>query len=47
MTNTIAIALALTLGALITADILLNASAASLFLARQGLNLIGWLAFWR
>jgi hypothetical protein len=47
MTNAIAIVLGLTVACAVTADLLWNGSAASLFLAKQGLRLIGWLAFWR
>jgi hypothetical protein len=47
MTNGIAIGFVLIVGGAIAADLTLNAGSASLFMARQGLDLVQWLAFWR
>lgn len=47
MTNSLSVFLAVVILALIGADTIWNDAAASLFLARRGLNLIEMLAFWR
>jgi hypothetical protein len=47
MTNSMATVLAVVIGGLIAADVVLNDTTALLFLARKALDLIEWLAFWR
>ncbi len=47
MTNGITLVLAIAVGIALAADGLLNGWTASLFLAREFLDLIGWVAFWR
>jgi hypothetical protein len=47
MTNSIAIGLVVLILAALGADLYANDGAASLFLARKGVGLIEWMAFWR
>jgi len=47
MTNKTAIVFGLCVIAAITYDVKINDSANVVFLAQQGLRLIGWIAFWR
>ncbi len=47
MTNRLAAWLAILIVAAIAGDAVFNDGASGLFLARKGLNLIDWLAFWR
>lgn len=47
LTNALALALGLILLAALAADLMLNAGAASLFLARRFVGLVDWAAFWR
>lgn len=47
MSDRFALVLALLIAALIGADIFLNDGAYLQFLARKGLEVIAWIAFWR
>ncbi|NVK47780.1 MAG: hypothetical protein HWE33_15940 [Rhodobacteraceae bacterium] len=47
MTNSIAVGLAILILIALGLDLGLNGGAASLFLAREILRLIHWMAFWR
>jgi hypothetical protein len=47
MTNSIALALGLVVVALLAIDLAWFGGEGSLFLAREGLGLIEWLAIWR
>jgi hypothetical protein len=47
MTNKTAIVFGICLLAVISHDIIMNESANLVFLGKQGLRLIGWIAFWR
>jgi hypothetical protein len=47
MTNTLAIWLGVIVLGLLAADLIMADGGGSLFLARKGLDLIEWLAFWR
>lgn len=47
MNTSIAVGLALAIGAAIGADMMWNDMAGSLFLARKLTGLIDWMAFWR
>jgi hypothetical protein len=47
MTNASALVLALVIAAALTWDGAMNDWAASLFIGRKGLELLGFLAFWR
>ena len=47
MTNSIAIGLGILILGGFAADLLLTGGAGSLFLARKGLALLDWVAFWR
>lgn len=47
MTNGITLTLVIAAGIALAADGLLNGWGASLFLAREFLDLLAWVAFWR
>ncbi|MBW6419428.1 hypothetical protein [Celeribacter sp. PS-C1] len=47
MTNSIAVGLAIVIAITLGLDFGLNGGAGSLFLAREILRLIHWIAFWR
>ncbi|WP_417247799.1 hypothetical protein [Celeribacter sp.] len=47
MTNQIALGLGLVIFAALGFDVTMNDGAGTLFLARKGLELIEWIAFWR